>query len=352
MSIIFFNHLHTAGWLPLELHRRSLTRGFAGFKVSIVGLAATDACPNAIRKLADIGVVVAKRLVITPTFDSDAIFRTLQLILQRQKVLVGLEVGVVLADYHQPRQRVAQIALGYALAAADSRFVGIDLVAPEDSPVALRDFALHMRMFHYFHSRDPKVRLSLHAGELWLGLVPPAALGYHIRDTVEIAGASRIGHGYELPFESDVGHLLKEMAAKRIAVEINLTSTDVTPGVKGGEHPLHAYMRAGVPWSLSADDEGVFRIDLSHEYVRAVLEQHLTYADLKASARNGITYSFLPGDSLWQPGTGFRKVAECTHTGAACAAFLKRSEKATLQERLEQQFAVFEARAAIGGFTD
>ena len=251
----------------------------------------------------------------------------------------------------QPGQVFAQIALGYALAAADSRFVGIDLVAPEDGPVALRDFALHMRMFQYFHSRDPKVRLSLHAGELWLGLVPPSALGYHIRDTVEIAGASRIGHGYELPFESDVGHLLKEMAAKRIAVEINLTSNDVTPGVKGGEHPLHAYMRAGVPWSLSADDEGVFRIDLSHEYVRAVLEQHLTYADLKASARNGITYGFLPGDSLWQPDRGFRKVAECAHAGAACDAFLKRSEKATLQERLEQQFAIFEARAAVGGFT-
>jgi adenosine deaminase len=194
------------------------------------------------------------------------------------------------------------------------------------------------------------VKLSMHAGELWLGLVPPSALGFHIRDTVEIAGAARIGHGYELPFERDADTLLKEMAAKHIAVEINLTSNDVTPGVKGGEHPLHTYMKAGVPWSLSADDEGIFRIDLTHEYVRAALEQRLTYADLKASARNGLTYSFLPGASLWAPGPGFRPVAECVHGGPACDAFLRGSEKATLQARLEAAFSVFEAKAAGGGF--
>jgi len=249
-----------------------------------------------------------------------------------------------------PPQVFAQIALGYALVAADPRFVGINLVAPEDDPGALRDFALQMRMFQYFHARQPAVKLSMHAGELWLGLVPPSALGFHIRDTVEIAGAARIGHGYELPFERDADTLLKEMAAKHIAVEINLTSNDVTPGVKGGEHPLHTYMKAGVPWSLSADDEGIFRIDLTHEYVRAALEQRLTYADLKASARNGLTYSFLPGASLWAPGPGFRPVAECVHGGPACDAFLRGSEKATLQARLEAAFSVFEAKAAGGGF--
>ena len=65
-------------------------------------------------------------------------------------------------------------------------------------------------------------------------------------------GASRIGHGYELPYENDMGTLLAGMAQKRIAVEINLTSNDITPGVKGGDHPLHLYLKAGVPVVLSA----------------------------------------------------------------------------------------------------
>ena len=247
-----------------------------------------------------------------------------------------------------PEQVFAQIALGYALVEADPRFVGVNLVAPEDDPVALRDFALQMRMFQYFRLRDPKVKLSLHAGELWLGLVPPSALGFHIRDTLEIAGASRIGHGYELPFEQDAAGLLQEMAAKKIAVEINLTSNDITTRVLGGEHPLRSYMKAGVPWSLSADDEGVFRIDLSHEYVRAALEQHLTYAELKASARNGLEYSFMPGDSLWAARPGGAKVASCRRVGPSCDLFLKDSEKAQLEARLEAEFARYEQWAASG----
>lgn len=218
-----------------------------------------------------------------------------------------------------PSQVFAQAALGFALATADPRFVGVDLVAPEDDPVALRDFGLQMRIFQYFHRKYPRVKISLHAGELWLGLVPPSELGFHIRDSIEIAGASRIGHGYELPFERDAQGLLAEMAKKQVAVEINLTSNAITPGVTGPEHPLRMYRNAGVPFTLSADDEGVFRIDLTHEYVRAALEQHLTYADLKTAARNGIKFSFLPAD-----------------------------EKAAAAAALEQALDDFETRALAG----
>jgi adenosine deaminase len=243
-------------------------------------------------------------------------------------------------------QVFAQIALGYALVRADPRFVGVNLVAPEDDPAALRDFELQMRMFRFFARKYPGVKLSLHAGELALGLVPPADLGFHIRDSIEIAGARRIGHGYEIVYERDAVGLLKEMAARGIAVEINLTSNDISPGVRGADHPLALYRQAGVPWTLAADDDGVFRIDLTHEYVRAALEQHLTYLDLKQSARNGITYSFLPGESLWRADGG--RVAACAAPGAACEAFLKGSEKATAQWRLEQDFARFEAETLAG----
>ena len=257
-----------------------------------------------------------------------------------------------------PRQVFAQMALGFALCAADPRFVGVNLVAPEDDPVALRDFELQMRMFQFFHARYPKVKLSLHAGELSLGLVPPSELGSHIRDTVEIAGASRVGHGYELPYERDVAGLLKEMAAKTIAVEINLTSNAITPGIVGAEHPLALYRAAHVPVTLSADDEGVFRIDLTHEYVRAVTEQHLDYHALKQIARNGLEYSFLPGQSLWTNGDYAKPVAACAHDtlggsypSQACAAFLRTSEKAQMQWAFERDIADYETAVLAGRFT-
>jgi adenosine deaminase len=241
-----------------------------------------------------------------------------------------------------PQQVFAQMALGYALVQADPRFVGIDLVGPEDDPVALRDFNLHMGMFLFLGRLNPDVKLSLHAGELALGLVPPSELGFHIRHTIDIAGASRIGHGYELPFERDAEGLLKEMARKKVAVEINLTSNDITPGIKGAEHPLALYRAAGVPVTLSADDEGVFRIDLTHEYVRAVTEQHLTYRDLKQIARNGLEYSFLPGASLWQGGDYRRPVGVCAAASPACDTFLAHNEKAALEWQFEREIADYE----------
>jgi adenosine deaminase len=131
------------------------------------------------------------------------------------------------------------------------------------------------------------------------------------------------------------------MARDRIAVEINLTSNDVILGVKGADHPLALYRKAGVPFVLSTDDEGVSRIDLTNEYLRAVTEQGLTYADLKAAARASLEYAFLPGPSLWASPRA--PVAACAKAGPACDRFLAGSRKAAAQWRLERAFEAFEA---------
>ena len=117
-----------------------------------------------------------------------------------------------------------------------------------------------------------------------MGLVPPRDLAFHIRDAVEVAGARRIGHGVDISYETDARALLKRMARDRVAVEINLTSNAVILGVKGRDHPLSLYREAGVPVVLSTDDEGVSRSDMTNEYVRAVTEQSLRYADLKQAS--------------------------------------------------------------------
>jgi adenosine deaminase len=235
----------------------------------------------------------------------------------------------------------AQLTAAFAFAQADPRFVGVNIVAPEDDPTSLADYALHMRMLRFLKAKYPDVKLSLHAGELTLGLVTPRDLRFHVREAVEVAGASRIGHGVDIAYENDAQDLLARMARDRIAVEINLTSNDVILGVKGADHPLALYRKAGVPFVLSTDDEGVSRIDLTNEYLRAVSEQGLNYADLKAAARASLEYAFLPGASLWtSPG---KPVASCARAGAACDGFLAGSRKAAAQWRLEREFEAFEA---------
>jgi adenosine deaminase len=235
----------------------------------------------------------------------------------------------------------AQLVAAFALAQADPRFVGVNIVAPEDDPTSRGDYALHMRMLQFLHAKYPDVKLSLHAGELTLGLVPPRDLRFHVREAVEVAGASRIGHGVDIAYEDGAQDLLGRMARDRIAVEINLTSNDVILGVKGADHPLALYRQAGVPVVLSTDDEGVSRIDLTNEYLRAAVEQGLRYADLKAMARASLTYSFLPGESLWV--SGGAPAPACAKAGAACDRFLAGSRKATAQWRLEREFETFEA---------
>jgi adenosine deaminase len=142
------------------------------------------------------------------------------------------------------------------------------------------------------------------------------------------------------------------MAQRRVLVEINLTSNDLILGVRGKAHPFETYRRYGVPVTLSTDDEGVSRIDLTHEYLRAALTYDLSYDDLKTLARNSLEYAFLPGDSLWRATQPFAPVAPCAATAlgatappADCRAFLAASERARQQWRLEGDFVAFEAQS-------
>ncbi len=257
-----------------------------------------------------------------------------------------------------PEQVFAQTLLGFETIQAsqdahdEPGFVGINFVQPEDGYVSMRDYNLQMRILDYLHSVYPKVHISLHAGELAPGLVPPEGLRFHIRQAVELGHAERIGHGVDVMYEDDAAALLKELAQKHVMVEINLSSNEGILGVKGAEHPFPLYRAAHVPVALSTDDEGVSRIDITHEYVRAALDYHLTYPDLKQLARTGMEHNFLPGQSLWDTEDDFTvPAAACAGQplGAekptdACKAYLDGSEKAAAQWELERRFRVFEAK--------
>lgn len=245
----------------------------------------------------------------------------------------------------------AQTLLGFEVASVDPRVVGLNFVQPEDDVTAMNDYALHMKMLGFLHALYPDVHISLHAGELAPGLVPPEGLCCHIRLAVEDAHAERIGHGVDVMYEDRPTELLREMAARHVLVEVNLTSNDVILGVSGNAHPLPIYLRSHVPVALATDDEGVSRIDLTHEFVRAAQTYGLHYADLKQMVRASIAHSFLPGADLWRsPDAFLATTAACTQDalGAerpspACARFLKSSEKAGQEWELERRLRSFES---------
>jgi adenosine deaminase len=250
-----------------------------------------------------------------------------------------------------PQQVFAQTLLAFEVASQDPRVVGLNFVQPEDAYLPMSEYHRQMLMLDYLHSVYPAVHISLHAGEIAPGLVPPDGLRFHIREAIDLGHAERIGHGVDIMYENQPQALLKEMAARHILVEINLTSNDVILGVKAPWHPLPSYRAAGVPIALSTDDEGVSRIDLTHEYTRAAIDFGLGYLDLKNMARASLEHSFLAGPSLWQQPDAFtRTVSDCAGQplGSAnptpkCLSFLRSSEKAAQQWELEHRYDLFES---------
>jgi adenosine deaminase len=214
-----------------------------------------------------------------------------------------------------PRQVFAQLLTGFELVSRDPRVVGINLVQAEDGKIAMRDYTLQMQMIGFLHQAYPRVKISLHAGELVPGLVPASGLRFHIRQALEIAHADRIGHGVDIRHEDHSDQLLQEMAKRHSLVEINLSSNAAILNVSGQQHPILLYMQYRVPVVLSTDDEGVLRTNLTEQFNIAVLNYHFSYSTLKKLVRNSINYSFLPAN-----------------------------QKADLQWKLEQQFARFERK--------
>ncbi len=217
-----------------------------------------------------------------------------------------------------PEDVFSRLYAAFVAANRNSKIVGVNIVGPENNYVAMRDYALHMRMFAFLKKQYPSVKLSLHAGELALGMVPPEGLRSHITQAVLIAGANRIGHGVDIAHERDAPELLNFMASNGIALEINLTSNKDILGIEREAHPISIYRKFKVPFVISTDDSGVSRNNLSGEYVIYMRNYRPSYEELKTTVYNSIRFSFL-----------------------------SQEEKQTELKKLTQKFSEFEARMAM-----
>lgn len=248
-----------------------------------------------------------------------------------------------------PERILATWAAGFALMKADPRVVGVNFAAPEDDPVARRDFSQHMEILGKLWQLSSQPNISLHAGELNLWISPVEEMTYHIRRSIEVGRARRIGHGISVAWEDNLPGLLAKMRKEGIAVEICPSSNDRILGAAKDQHPFRLYRRAGVPLTLNTDDEGVNRSNLTLEFVKAVRSWNLSYAEVKELARNSLEYSFLSGESLYEERDykrlrpQFRALRKRGWVvSAADEALLRASEKAAAQVRLERALREFE----------
>ncbi len=254
-----------------------------------------------------------------------------------------------------PDQIFGQLVSAYEMASRTPQIVGANLSSPEDDSTSLNNYNLHMAMLDFLHTKyaaSSPLHITLHAGEVVPKFLPQGSTDntFHIRRAVEIGHAERIGHGVDIMTETDPDGLMNEMHDRNVLVEVCLSSNDQILEVSGAMHPLAAYLAHGVPVALATDDQGVSRSSMAGEYVRAALDQHLDYRQLKTISRNSVEHAFLPGASLWTT-VGTAPVAACAATdtmaigdapNATCQQYLDASERARMQWELEHRFLVFE----------
>lgn len=174
----------------------------------------------------------------------------------------------------------------------DPLIVGVNFVAPEHYDNSMNDYWIHMQIFKFFRGLYKDVSLSLHAGELMVGLVKPEELTWHIQEAVNQAGAQRIGHGVDIMYEDRA--ILEVMKEKNTAVEINLSSNEFILGIPVAEHPFTIYEQVGVPLVISTDDAGILRTDLTEQYVLLAFHHpDLNWYQIKQFNLNGVSFSFL-----------------------------------------------------------
>jgi aminodeoxyfutalosine deaminase len=171
-------------------------------------------------------------------------------------------------------QQTAEVAV--ALAEAGLGVVGIGLGGDEVNYPA----ADYRGPFDY--ARAHGLHCVAHAGE--------AAGPESVWAALDVLRAERIGHGVRSIADP---RLVERLATDRIALEICPTSNRLTGAVPAGEpHPIAAFVAAGVPCAIDADDPALFSTTLDEEY--ALVEGWLGFDGVVARVKDAISVSFLP----------------------------------------------------------
>ncbi len=177
------------------------------------------------------------------------------------------EAGVPSADW----------TLDFALEHPPEGLVGFGLGGPEvgvPRPLFQR---------HFDAARAAGLRSVPHAGET----TGPDT----IWDALRLLGAERIGHGTSAAQDPD---LLAHLAAEGIPLEVCPSSNVATRAVPSlDEHPLKAFVDAGVTVTINSDDPPMFGTTLNREYEIAADLLGLDRSGVADLARAAVIASFL-----------------------------------------------------------
>jgi adenosine deaminase len=182
-----------------------------------------------------------------------------------EKIHTSLHRGVEMAKKKFPMavglicimQRIkpyaeAEKVCAFAIDHKDS-FIAVDLADNEEGFDPKQFAGLFER------ARNAGLRITIHSGE---ANTPVAA--EWVKDSIEILGAERIGHGIQIAKDSQILNFVRD---RRIPLEVCPISNWLTQAFKTYEdHPIRQLINSGILVTINSDDPGIFATQLSDDY--------------------------------------------------------------------------------------
>ncbi len=169
---------------------------------------------------------------------------------------------------------IARLSVAYR----DRGVVAFDLAGGE----AGRPPGVHQAAFDA--AADGCLGITIHAGE--------AAGADSIAEAVHRCHADRIGHGTRLYEDPALRDYLRD---RRLPLEINVTSNVQTRAVaRAADHPVRAYLDAGLVVTLCTDGWLMTGVSLTDEYWLAHRELGFTRREIDRCILDGFASAFLP----------------------------------------------------------
>jgi aminodeoxyfutalosine deaminase len=201
----------------------------------------------------------------------------------------GVEMRWVFDMVHVARdadlnRRAADYTVAVAIEGREDGVVALGLGGPEVE----ESFEVMAPWFD--RARAAGLHSTPHAGEV-LG---PSS----VWNAIHLLGAERIGHGVRA-IEDPA--LVSYLAEHHIPLEICPTSNirlGVFPRLE--EHPLPAFHRAGVPFTINSDDPPLFNTTLNDEVQLLADPFGLDRSSIDEILLNGVRHSFLPAEQKQQ----------------------------------------------------
>jgi adenosine deaminase len=190
----------------------------------------------------------------------------------------NIKTGVIICGIRNMEPATSLELAKLAVAYKNKGVLGFDLAgAEEDHPAKHHKEAFYLAL-------NNNINITVHAGEAY----GPES----IHQALHYCGTHRIGHGTRLIEDGD---LLNYVNDHRIPLEICVTSNIQTRAISGlKEHPLGFYVDYGLRVTLNTDNRLISNTTLTDEYMIAIEELGMDYAEIKNIVINGFKSSFLP----------------------------------------------------------